>query len=210
MAEPVRLSEVRKRTLRLTLFEDGSWDLMLGITFLMLAIYPVTRARLGPAWNLAVFVGLLLIVVAAQWLVRQRVSSPRLGYAKPRRSPALKVSLVIGVSLVVLTFGLVILTLVSPGLQAAPTGLRSYWVEVVTLLALVGLFSGMGYLFGVPRLFLYGWLLGGGNLASVLLNEDAPERFGLPLALAAGILLVIGAGLMIRFIRRYPVRSLEA
>jgi hypothetical protein len=210
MAEPARLSEVRKRTLRLTLFEDGSWDLMLGVIFLMLAIYPVTRARLGPAWNLALFVGLLLIIVAAQWFVRQRISSPRLGYAKPRRSPWLKPILVITVSLVVLTFGLVILTLVSPAPEAAPTEPRSYWVEVVAMLALVGLFSGMGYLVGVPRLFLYGWLVGGGNLASVVLNQGAPERLLLPLALAAAIILAIGASLLIRFVRKYPTQALEA
>jgi hypothetical protein len=62
----------------------------------------------------------------------------------------------------------------------------------------------------VPRLFIYGWLLGGGYLASVLLNTGAPERLLLPLALAAGIILAIGVGLLIRFIRKYRVQSPEA
>ncbi len=51
--------QVQKRTVRLLSYEDGLWDLLLGTVFLLLAIYPITRARLGPAWNLALFVGLL-------------------------------------------------------------------------------------------------------------------------------------------------------
>lgn len=210
MSDSARLSEVRMRILRLIQYEDGLWDLTLGAVLLMLALYPVTRARLGPAWNLALFVGLLLLVVAAQWLVRRWISSPRIGTVTPRPSPAVKVVLVVTAALVVLTFGLVVLTLLSPAPLAAQSGGRSYVVEIVALVALVGLFSAMGYFFGVRRLFLYGWLLGGGNLASVVLGRGEPERFSLPLALAAGTILVIGLVLLVRFLEKYPVRTLEA
>jgi len=213
MSEPTSLRDVQMRTLRLTNYEDGLWDLMLGIVIMLLAVYPITRARLGPAWNVALFVGVLLLVVVAQLIVRRQISSPRLGYVKARRSPALKLTLVIMASLVALTFGLVILTLASPGWipdrtpGTAPGWSRSYLVEVIVLLVLIGLFSGMGYLFGVSRLYLYGWLLGGGNLASVIVNQGAPERFNLPLALGAGVILLIGLGLLIHFTRKYPVRG---
>jgi hypothetical protein len=213
MSEPPNLRDVQKRTLRLMNYEDGLWDLLLGMIFMLLAIYPVTRTRLGPAWNLALFVGLVLLVVTIQPIVRKQISTPRLGYVKANRSPALKVTLAI--TLVALTFGLVILTLVSPGWLpnlspvVAPVWLRSYWVEVLVLMLMIGLFSGMGYLYGVPRLFLYGWLLGGGNLASVMINRSSPSGFNLPLGLAASVILLIGLGLLIRFVRKYPVR-LEA
>jgi hypothetical protein len=216
MSESPNLRDVQKRTLRLMNYEDGLWDMLLGMIFMLLAIYPVTRTRLGPAWNLALFVGLVLLVVAVQPIVRRQISTPRLGYVEANRSPALKVTLAITMSLVALTFGLVILTLVSPGWlpdltpSAAPVWLRSYWVEVLVLIVMIGLFSGMGYLYGVPRLFLYGWLLGGGNLASVVINRGSPSGFNLPLGIAASVILLIGLGLLIRFVRKYPVRSLEA
>ena len=109
-----------------------------------------------------------------------------------------------------------ILTLVSPGQLASqtpgsgPLSPRSYLVGIVMLLVLVALFGGIAYVFVVNRLFLYGWLLGGGNLASVIMNQDAPEAFNLPLGLAAGVILLIGMGLLARFVRKYPIRSAEA
>jgi len=117
---------------------------------------------------------------------------------------------------VALTAGLVILTLVNPAWLGGPapavalSNVWSYQVEILVLLALIVLFSAMGYRFGVPRLYLYGWLLGGANLASVILYRGAPEGFNWPLATAAGIVLLIGAALLVRMLRKYPVRDAEA
>jgi len=210
------LRTVQKRTLRMMNYEDGLWDLLLGFVFTLLAVYPVTRARFGPAWNVTLFVGVLLLGVAAYRIAQLRFSTPRLGYVEPRRSPALKLVLGITIALVALTFGLVILTAARPDLlpnltpSRGPLWLQSYLVEIVVMLALIGLFGGMAFIVGVPRLFLYGWLLGGANLASAIVNQGTPEAFNLPMGLAAGVILLIGLGLMIRFVRKYPARSAEA
>jgi hypothetical protein len=71
------------------------------------------------------------------------------------------------------------------------------------------LFSALGYLFNVPRLYLYGWLLGGANLLAVIMYRGTPEGFNLPLGIAAGVILLIGAALLVRMLRRYPVQSVE-
>jgi len=216
MSESTSLRDVQKRTMRLMNYEDGLWDLLLGMTFMMLAVYPITRLLLGPVWNLALFFGLMLVAVVGMMIIRRKFSTPRLGYVQSKASPALKLTAAITILLVALTIGLVVLTLVSPGWLPRPTPStarawpQSYLVDILALLFTVGVFSVMGYLFGVPRLFLYGWLLGGGNLASVIINRDAPEAFNLPLGLAAGVILLIGLGLLIRFVRKYPVRTLEA
>jgi len=216
MFESTSLRDVQKRTMRLLNYEDGLWDLLLGIIFMMLAVYPITRLRLGPAWNLALFVGLAFVAAAGMKIVRTKISTPRLGYVRSKASPTFKLTRAIAILLVALTLGLVVLTLVSPGWlvnpapSTAPAWLQSYLVDILALLATVGVFSVLGYIFGVPRLFLYGWLLGGGNLASVIINRGAPEAFNLPLGLAAGVILLIGLGLLIRFVRKYPVRTLEA
>jgi len=216
MNETPSLSEVHKRTVRLLSYEDGLWDLLLGVVFLLLAIYPLTRARLGPAWNLALFVGLLLLATAIFTALRRRISTPRLGYVRARVTPEKKLILAVTIALVGLTAGLVILTLVNPAWLGGPApavaldNVWSYQVEILVLLALIVLFSAMGYRFGVPRLYLYGWLLGGANLASVILYRGAPEGFNWPLATAAGIILLIGATLLVRMLRKYPVRDAEA
>jgi hypothetical protein len=203
-------------------YEDGIWDLLLGLIFMMLAVYPVTRARLGVTTNFSLFMGTLIVVVLAQHFLRRQVSTPRVGYVKPRRSRTTKLILAVTIVLLALTCGLVVLTLVGSGSapeqsagavshsDASRVWARSYLVEIVVMLALAGLFSVMGYVFGVIRLYFYGWLLGGGNLISVMVNRGAPERFNLPLAVAAAVILVIGSALLVRFLHKYPVRSLEA
>ena len=215
MSGPYDLRQIQRRTFQLMSFEDGLWDLLLGTIFMFLAIYPVTRQLLGPVWNLILFLSLLALMVVGQLAARRIVSEPRIGYVRPRRSPKLRLLVYITIVMVLITFGLVVLTLLSPGsgstssIQAeAPPG-RSYLVELIVLLAMGALFSAMGYLFGVARLYFYGWMLGLANLASVYMEHNAGWVFNLPMAIAAGIILLIGFVLLIRFLRKYPLR-LEA
>ena len=216
MSDVPTLSDVQKRTARLLSYEDGLWDLLLGTIFMLLAIYPITREWLGPEWNLALFVGFLLLATGIFFLLRRGVSAPRLGFVRARWTPASKGILAVTLALVALTVGLVIVTLVSPASSAGPapavslSKVRSYLVEILALLVQVGLFSAIGYVFGVPRLFLYGWLLGGAYLISVILYRGAPAAFNWPLAIAAGVILLIGAHLLVRMLRKYPIQDAEA
>jgi hypothetical protein len=216
MSETPSLSEMQKRTVRLLSYEDGLLDLLLGAVFMLEAVYQITRAVLGPAWNLVLLVGLLVLASGSFFWLRQKISVPRLGYVKGRSTPAHKAVLAVTIALVVLTAGLVVLTLVNPAWLGRPApavslaNVKSYLVEIIVLLAMVGVFSAMGYGFGVPRLFLYGWLLGGANLISVILYRGTPDGLNLPLAIAAGVILVIGAAFLVHMLRKYPVGGAKA
>lgn len=211
MSKITDFNQIQRRTNQLMNFEDGFWDLLLGCIFMMLAIYPVTRELLGPVWNLVLFLSVLALLVAAELLLRRYVSGPRIGYAQPRRSPKLRLVLVFTVLMVLITFGLVLVTLLSPEsvpsppVEASPG--RSYLVELIALLVIGGLFSALGYLYGVTRLYFYGWMLGLANLASVYMTHNAGWTVLIPLAIAAGIILLIGFVLLVRFLRKYPVRA---
>jgi uncharacterized BrkB/YihY/UPF0761 family membrane protein len=202
--------------MQLANFEDGLWDLLLGAVFMFQAIYPVTRERLGPAWNLALYMGLIAALVLAMTAVRRIVSVPRVGYVRTRRSPGMKVALVGLVILVALTVGLVLLTLLAPEgaasqsavpawLRAGQGGWRDYRVEIVTLLLTGVVFSVLGYVMGVTRVYAYGWLLGGAFLFSAVIYRGASDGFNAPMGAAAGVIMLIGAVLLVRFLRRYPV-----
>lgn len=216
MSQPYNLSQIQRRTFRMISFEDGLFDLLLGITFMFLAIYPVTRELLGPIWNFVLFLSLLALAIVAQLLVRHLVSEPRIGYVRLRKTLTLRVLLIITVVMVVITFGLVLLTLLSPGLEptssvpAEAPGERSYMVEFITLLFMGGLFSAMGYLFGVRRLYFYGWMVGLAYLASVYMEHNAGWILLIPMAFAAGVILVTGLVLFLRFLRKYPLPAEEA
>ena len=216
MSNTPSIQDVERRTTRLMNFEDGFWDLLLGAIFMLLAAYPITRARLGPAWNLGLFIALMIVALALYATFRRFFAMPRLGYAKGRGSPKLKVLLVVTAGLVILTITLVILTLrggtlLSIDLPAGgPAWLRVFFVDIMVLVVEVGIFSAMGFMFGVERLYLYGWLLGVSNLAAAIIYDGAPEGFNLPLGLAASVILAFGVVRLVRFVRKYPIRMLDA
>jgi hypothetical protein len=215
MSDLPSIQDVQRRTRRLMTYEDGSWDLLLGMIFVLLAVYPITRARLGPGWNLVLFIGLLFAASGIQIFLKWKFALPRLGYAKGLPSRKLKAVFVATIVCVILTFGLVVLTLrdsswlgaLVPG--SGPIWFRRFMVDILVVLVMVGIFSTLGYIFGVTRLYLYGWLLGIGNLTAAIIYDGAPEGFNVPLGLAAGTILAIGATLLVRFVRNYPVRTLD-
>jgi phosphatidylglycerophosphate synthase len=135
MSGPYDLRQIQRRTFQLMTFEDGLWDLLLGTIFIFLAIYPLTRQLLGPLWNLILFLSLLALMVLLQLLVRRLVSEPRIGYVRPRRSPKRRILIsMIAIVMVLATFGLVVLALLSPAsgipsrLQAeAPPREATWW-----------------------------------------------------------------------------------
>ena len=216
MSEAINLRDVQKRTMQLTTYEDGLWDLLLGSIFMLLAFYPITRELLGPIWNMAFFLFLLAFLVVGQIVARHFISGPRMGYVQPRRTPKMRLLLVVTAVIFLLTLGLVLLTLLSPGWlssgsESSTLSLeRSYGVEWIVVFVMGGIFSAMGYMFGVARLFFYGWMLGLANLASVYMVHTAGWTFHVPAAIAAGIILVIGFTLLVRFLRNYPIRIQEA
>lgn len=216
MSQPYNLSQIQRRTFQMISFEDGLFDLLLGITFMFLAIYPVTRELLGPTWNFVLFLSLLALTIVAQLLVRHLVSEPRIGYVRLRKTLTLRVLIIISVVMVVITFGLVLLTLLSPGLEptssvpAEAPGERSYLVEFITLLFMGGLFSAMAYVFGVRRLYFYGWMVGLAYLVSVYMAHNAGWVVLIPTAIAAGVILITGFVLFLRFLRKYPLPAEEA
>ncbi|MGA9190502.1 MAG: hypothetical protein WBZ24_02095 [Anaerolineales bacterium] len=215
MSDAPKIQDIQRRTRRLMTYEDGSWDLLLGTIFVLLSVYPITRARLGPSWNLVLFISLLLVASGIQMFLKWKFALPRLGYAKGIRSPKLKALFVVTIGVVILTFGVVVLTLRDSSWLGAlvpssgPIWLRRFMVDILVVPVMVGIFSTLGYLFGVARLYLYGWLLGIGNLTAAIIYDGAPEGFNVPLGLAAGTILVIGATLVVRFVRNYPVRTLD-
>ena len=215
MSQIYDLSQVKRRNIQLIAFEDGLFDLLLGSIYMTLAVYPVTRELLGPILNLVLYLGWLALLVVGQLLIRHLVSEPRIGYVRLRKTLTMRLLFIITVGMVLVTFGLVLVTLLSPGLGSAsdvtftPNPDRSYLVELITLLVLGAFFSTLGYLFGVRRLYFYGWMVGLAYLISVYMEHNAGWIFFFPQAIAAGIILVIGFVLLFRFLQNYPLHEEE-
>ena len=131
-----------------------------------------------------------------------------MGMVKLNRGP---LSTVARITLFVVTLSLVIATLfmthtVEQPALAGAAAWRSRLVGDIFFAALIiGCFTLFAHFTGVPRLYLYGWLIGLGNLASAALMLYAGSTFNWPLALAGLIIVLIGANLFRRFMRRYPI-----
>jgi len=211
MRQPLTAHEAQRRTLRLVNYEDGLWGILLGLTFLALSLYPVTRRILGPEVNLGLFLVVLASLVLGLTFVRRSVSVPRIGIVKMRRTPQ-KTAITVALMVMVLaTLGLVLVTLLFPGWIprmasfGPPAWLDDLKFDIVVTVVIVAVFSAMAYLFGVVRIYIYGWLIGPGNLSSTALMLYAGYSFNFPLAVASGIIILIGVILLVRFVRRYPV-----
>jgi hypothetical protein len=208
-------AQAHRRLTQLVNYEDGLWDIMLGLVFLALSVFPATREILGPVWNMVLFLIVLAALAAGLGLARRTVSAPRLGRVRMRHTPQKAIlSVLLGLTLSA-TLGLLFVTLRNPQWIADVVGAMlpgwagDLFVDVIAMAMVVAVFSVMGYLSRVGRLFLYGWLIGLGNLASTALTHYAGVAFNLPLAVASIVIVAIGVVLLARFLRKYPVHTLE-
>lgn len=204
--------EARRRVVQLGTFEDGLWDILLGKVFILLGIYPLTRNFLGPVLNLVLFCGVLALLIVLMSYARRIFSVPRLGLARLKASPLTRVT---QIALFVVTLALVLATLfmtgtaVQPALGGGTTWLGRLSVDIFSSALIILVVTLFAHFTGVPRLHLYGWLIGLGNLASAALMVYAGHTFNLPLVLAGLIIALTGVSLFLRFVRRYPIVTQE-
>jgi len=207
--------DFQKRIVRLVNYEDGLWDITLGLFFLALGVFPLTRQLFGPTINFTLYLAFLAIVVIVQQYARRVIAAPRIGVVKRLWSKPKLIILTVLILLLLLTLVLVVVTLTSsqspqPSYEAATQARTNYTVDIIVGVAIIGIFSLLGFVFGIRRLHLYGVLLGVGNLASTILSHNNGYPLNVPLLIAAGIIILIGCVLLRRFLRKYPILSDEA
>jgi hypothetical protein len=90
MSDTPTIQDIQRRTIRLMNHEDGLWDLLLGAVFMLLADYRITRAWLGPTWNLGHLIGLMVATLASQTVLRRVFALPDLATPKANVRPSSK------------------------------------------------------------------------------------------------------------------------
>jgi hypothetical protein len=215
MSISTQLKQAERYALRLAIFQDGLWDVTLGLIFVLLSLYPVLRRLLGPALNLLAFLIEMGVVIAAVSLLRSRLTAPRLGLIRMGASQKSRLRSVrlAGAGLMVFT-GLIfalasIGRLREPAWSGLPAWLATFDMDILFATLIIMFFSLMGIVFGLGRLYLYGWLVGLGNLASTVLEVTCGMLFLYPLALTATLIVLIGITQLVGFLRRYPQRLAE-
>jgi hypothetical protein len=189
-----------ERAAWLRTFEDGIWDIVLGLVLLGFGLSVVT----GMTAVLASGIVAGLVIVGG---IKRRVAEPRIGRvcfsARRRRQLGGVPWLLAALSAAGV---LVLLFLLWTTRSAAPD-----WAVAIRdhFLIVIGVIWGGAAAFGgwwleLRRLYLYAALI---TAALVAADLGGGLSFATALLACGGAIALCGAGLLLRFLRRYPRRS---
>lgn len=203
MVTNINLKELERRAFRST-FQDGLWDIFIGLLFTQFAIAPfLSEWGLGDFWSSAVLFPIYMIVLAAVMLLKKYVVAPRLGkvqFSKKRKS---KLRISILMTNIILAIG-IIAALFFVNLS----NLNIQWLFPATfsLILLIG-FSVAAYFLDLTRFYIYGAL----NSLAVVVGEllyhfagAVHHGFPVTFGVTSSIMIIVGGVLYAKFIRKYP------
>lgn len=209
MSHTIDLKELEKKAYR-SFFEDGFWDIYLGLMLLAIGGGPALLA-LGTSlvWAAAVplavaVLGMLIFFGGKKHLTVPRLGAVQFGPARTLRrkktSLVLACSVLVGIALLVLT---ATRSLPSLGLAGVPT------VAIIFAANCVIVFSLAAYYLDFGRLYVYGLLYAAAFPLAVVLTEHwgAAAGFLVAYALSAAPMTLVGLALFVRFLREYAVAA---
>jgi hypothetical protein len=215
MSERINLKELERRAYR-SFFKDGIWDICFGIILLALGVGGAI-ARLGITWGYIIpdlhVITLSLYVVSMAVLVvgKKYITVPRLGAVRfgPARRARLSVSVLIlaGSALLGLVVFLVFARDSIPAgwLSARVLGLLAFMVNCLVVFGLLAYFLDFRRLYGYAVL----WALAfpASEVVTTHTALSPASAFLLTVGAFAGVMLVTGIVLLIRFLRDYPIAT---
>jgi len=194
MSQKINLTEMERKAY-MAYHQDGLWDITLGLCLLAFGI--------AILFDKGAFAGITPAIVLPFVLrFKERVTIPRLGHARfsPERraieqSKTLRLSIMIGLVVLILAGAIVAIAL-PPALDAwiSDNIEVAFGVLMAAMLAVIAVISG------ITRLLAYAGLILVAFFAGDILGIGLPATMiGLSLAL-----LLAGAIVLIRFLRKYP------
>ena len=217
MSQLFKLKKAERKIYQLAIFQDGIWDMQIGGMIILFSFYPITRRLLGVGWNTFLILGLLAVVLVIGATLKRTVSNPRMGLVKfgQKQKSRLRTThliiLAIFLASSALAIALIMQAFRGPNWGSnVPEWLQTLDMDILFGLVVVAIFSLLSGVFRMWRPFIYGLLLGSSLVASGALTVYHGPEFKYPFAIAGGIILAIGLGLLLRFMRTYPIPTEEA
>jgi hypothetical protein len=205
MAQRIDLKERERRAFRST-FQDGLWDVFLGMVFLAFGFGPIYEwLGFSETADMVFHLGYVLTAFLIFYLGKIYITVPRLGRAKfgpARRRKIIKTRVVLGAS--------VLLGLGMWALFASGNDLALNLVLLVFALNTLVVLGAMAYYLDFDRLYIYAVLYA----LSLPVGRVLVVHAGLPDEAAvfwvtAGATVIVGIVLFVRFVRDYPLPTAE-
>jgi hypothetical protein len=187
MPEMSDLHHVERRAWRLY-FQDGLWDIFLGLVFLGSGL----RSLTGNLWYyLLVAAGVLALILGKRWITLPRLGQIHFSPQRKKRGNVLRIVTLVGLLITAVIFVLLALDV---DLSALP--LSWFFVFMVP-----GIFLLMAYMLDFTRLYGYAVLVA----VFTVLGEFVGNPQAAWAQIVAGLVpLTVGILLLIRFLRIYP------
>ena len=192
-------------------FDDGLFDLYLGVLFANVAAFMLAGA-VEQSPPTAIYVVVLLATYQVYVAAKRRITVPRLGHFKPAAKHRRRFGVVGAISVSVSVL-MVVATML------AATGVFSDGIPLVVILfgvlavKLVVLFSAAAYYLGVLRFYVYAALGAAGYAGAELAvaSADIDRGWDIVAMFGAPALAMIPTGIILlrRFIRVYSVREAD-
>ena len=201
MVQQIDLKARERRAFRST-FQDGLWDIYLGLVFLAFGFGPIYDwLGFSKTANMVFQLSYIMVAFLLFYLGKRYVTVPRLGRAKfgpARKRKIIKTRLVLGASVLL---GLAIWALFASGNDLGPN-----LVLMIFAVNILVVFSAMAYFLDFERLYIYAVLYALSlPLGSVLGLRDEAVVFWV----TAGATVIVGIVLFVRFIGEYSVPATE-
>ncbi len=190
MIADINLKEIQRKVY-MSFFQDGLWDIFLGLFLLGWGLAILTDIAYLPGIT---FIGLYFSI----WGVKKRLTYPRIGYARFSETSRRKISarvLILGV--VVLLVGVMVAVLW--GIDRRPQWLADYFPLIFNGI-LAAVVCVVAYWARINRFYLYAALIFLGGVFNLWLGVR--WEFGF---IGAGcVIVLIGVVVLIIFLRKYP------
>ncbi len=194
MENSMDLKEIEQKTY-LSYHQDGLADIAAGIF--------ITGFGLNLALNSSIFFMVAWVPFILVLPLRRLITYPRIGYIKfaPERLRKISKGILALVMALVLSAGLGLIAFL--GVTGELAGLKD-WFDSNTLLLLGAIIAGLlalvAVMFQIARFYIYAVIEFGAWLLSDMLGVEP----GIHLVIAGAIMLLVGIGLLIRFLIKYP------
>jgi hypothetical protein len=196
------LEKLEKKTASV-LFQDGIFDMSLGLVLIVFGIATFLYDKLGDPWDSLFGFFLYLAIAIPLFLVQAFVTKPRLGVVKYTTERIKKNKIVIAIGIVILLSNIVVFLLIIADVIQF-TGHAYFMAAVFGLIPLI-IFTLMAYFMDFKRLYIVGPLFSLGFFLKEIFTLQNLALVGNIIFIGLGVVIVtIGIVCLIRFFKKYP------